>query len=70
MPQQSFQSDPNAPPQFQRIQIQQAAGQKPMPQPNMVVPVQKPFVENADQVRENIELYRLLNLLAFLRISS
>lgn len=42
--------DPNAPPQFQRIQIQQAPGQKPMPQGNMVVSVQKPFTENADQV--------------------
>lgn len=47
VPQQPFQ-DPNAPPQFQRIQIQQAAGQKPMPQANMVV--QKPFAENTDQV--------------------
>lgn len=45
--QQPFQ-DPNAPPQFQRIQIQQAPGQKPMPQGNMVVPVQKPFTENAE----------------------
>lgn len=42
--------DPNAPPQFQRIQIQQGSGQKPMQQANMVVPVQKPFPENADQV--------------------
>lgn len=47
--QQQFQ-DPNAPSQFQRIQIQQAPGQKPMPQANMVIPVQKPFNENADQV--------------------
>lgn len=48
--QQPFLQDPNAPPQFQRIQIQQAPGQKPMPQANMVVPVQKPFTENAEQV--------------------
>lgn len=39
--------DPNTPPQFQRIQI---PGQKPMPQGNMVVPVQKPFTETADPV--------------------
>lgn len=49
IPQQQFQ-DPNAPPQFQRIQIQQATGQKPMPQANMAVSVQKPFTENSDQV--------------------
>lgn len=42
--------DPNTPPQFQRIQIQQAPGQKPMPPGNLVVPVQKPFTETADQV--------------------
>lgn len=34
--------DPNTPPQFQRIQIQQAPG-----------PVQKPFTETADQVGFN-----------------
>lgn len=46
-----FQVDPNAPPpQFQRIQIQQSPGQKPMPQGNMIVTAQKPFPENIDQV--------------------
>lgn len=53
VPQSPFQ-DPNAPPQFQRIQIQQGPGQKPMPQANMVVPVQKPFPENADQVNTHL----------------
>lgn len=48
---QQFQVDPNATPQFQRIQIQPGAGQKPMPQGNLIVTSQKPFVENVDQVR-------------------
>lgn len=53
VPQQPFQ-DPNVQPQFQRIQIQQSPGQKPMPQANMVVSAQKPFTENADQVKQHI----------------
>lgn len=48
--QQQFQADPNAPPQFQRIQIQPGAVQKPMPQANLIVTSQKPFPENVDQV--------------------
>lgn len=48
--QQQFQVDPNAMPQFQRIQIQQVPGQKPMPQTNMIVTAQKPFPEVVDQV--------------------
>lgn len=48
---QQFQVDPSAGPQFQRIQIQQSPGQKPMPQPNMIVTAQKPFPDNADQVK-------------------
>lgn len=49
--QQTFQVDPNAPPQFQRIQIQPVAGQKPMAQGNMIVTAQKSFSENVEQVR-------------------
>lgn len=48
--QQQFQVDPNAPPQFQRIQIQSGAGQKPIPQTNLIVTAQKPFPENVEQV--------------------
>lgn len=68
--QQQFQVDPNAPPpQFQRIQIQQTPGQKPMPQGNMIVTAQKPFPENVDQVSvksftirncENLEKNRVI----------
>ena len=57
--------DPNAPPQFQRIQIQQAPGQKPMPQGNMVVPVQKPFTETADQVGK----YTIILIMFIYRLS-
>lgn len=49
--QQQFQVDPNATQQFQRIQIQPGAGQKPIPQGNMIVTAQKPFTENVDQVK-------------------
>lgn len=48
--QSQFHADPNAPAQFQRIQIQQP-GQKPMPQGNLIVTAQKPFAETADQVK-------------------
>lgn len=48
--QQQFQVDPSVMPQFQRIQIQQVPGQKPMPQANMIVTAQKPFQEAVDQV--------------------
>lgn len=54
--QQQFQVDPNASPQFQRIQIQPVAGQKPMAQGNMIVTAQKPFPENVDQVSEHFHL--------------
>lgn len=49
--QQQFQVDPNStPPQFQRIQIQQSPGQKPIPQGNIIVTAQKPFPENVELV--------------------
>lgn len=60
--QQQFPVDPNAPPpQFQRIQIQQTPGQKPMPQGNMIVTAQKPFTENVDQVMSIRYYYVLKN---------
>lgn len=56
-----FQVDPNASPQFQRIQIQPVAGQKPMVQGNMIVTAQKPFTENVDQVKLNRTIYKNRN---------
>lgn len=55
--QQQFQVDSNAPPQFQRVQMHQTAGQKPMPPANMIVTAQKPFLENMDQVKYSYILH-------------